>query len=98
MSEELTGKQRRKLRALGHHLTVVVQVGQKGITPELVAAVEQALTDHELVKVKLSADAVDDRHAAAEALAEQTGSALAQVIGRTVLLYKKRKKNPKIVV
>jgi RNA-binding protein len=98
MTEALTGKQRRKLRALGHHLTVVVQVGQKGITPELVAAVDQALTDHELVKVKISADAADDRHAAAQTLAEQTGSALAQVIGRTVLLYKKRKKNPKIVV
>lgn len=98
MTDALTGKQRRKLRALGHHLTAVVQVGQKGVTPEVVAAVEQALTDHELVKVKMSADATDDRHAAAEALAEQTSSALAQVLGRTVLLYKKRKKNPKIVV
>ena len=95
---ELTGKQKRKLRALGHHLQVVVQVGQKGVTPELLAALEQALADHELVKVKISADAADDRHEAAEAIAAQTGSARAQVLGRTALFYKKRKKNPKIVV
>ena len=98
MSEALSGKQKRKLRALGHHLQVVVQVGQKGVTTEVLAAVAQALEDHELVKVKVSADATDDRHAAAEQLATQTQSGLAQVLGRTVLLYKQRKKNPKIVV
>jgi RNA-binding protein len=98
MSAELSGKQKRKLRGLGHHLQALVQVGQKGVTAEVVAAVAQALADHELVKVKISPDGVDDRHAAAEQLATQTESALAQVLGRTVLLYKQRKKNPKIVV
>jgi RNA-binding protein len=93
---ELSGKQKRKLRALGHHLQVVVQVGQKGVTPEVVAAVEQALADHELVKLKLPAESKDDRHEAASALAAQTDSALAQVLGRTVLLYKQKKKNSKI--
>ena len=95
---DLTGKQKRKLRALGHHLQVVVQVGQKGITGEVVAAVHQALEDHELVKVKVSADAADDRHAAALALGNQTESAVAQVLGRTVLLYRQRKKNSKISI
>lgn len=94
----LNGKQRRKLRALGHHLQAVVLVGQKGLTPELVGAVEQALADHELVKVKLAPDGMEDRHASAEALAVQTGAELAQVLGRTVLLYKQRKKNSKISV
>ena len=92
----LTGKQKRKLRALGHHLKVVVQVGQKGVTPTVVAAVEQALADHELVKVKVSGDAPEDRHEASEALATQTGAEVAQVLGRTLLLFKKRKKDSKI--
>jgi RNA-binding protein len=95
---ELSGKQKRKLRALGHHLQVLVQVGQKGVTPEVVAAVEQALADHELVKVKLPAEAMEERHAAAESLATQTESALAQVLGRTLLLYKQKKKNSKITL
>lgn len=93
----LNGKQRRALRALGHHLEPVVLVGQSGVTDGVVAAVEQALEDHELIKVKVN-EGPEDRKEAAVKLSEATGSELAQVLGRTVLLYKKRKKNPKIVV
>ena len=93
----LTGKQRRTLRALGHHLTAVVFVGQNGVTPALVAATEQALVDHELVKVKVG-DAPDDRHDVAVALSAATGSEVAQVLGKTVLLFRKRPKNSKIAV
>lgn len=91
----LTGKQRRKLRAMGHHLPVVVQVGQEGVTPGVIAATAQALEDHELVKVKV-AEGPEDRHEAAEHLSRETGSDIAQVLGRTVLLFKKRAKNSKI--
>jgi RNA-binding protein len=94
---ELTGKQRRKLRALGHHLTAVVQVGQAGVTDAVVKAANQALEDHELIKVKIL-EGPADRHQASEQLAEQTGSHLAQLLGRTALLYKQRKKNSKISV
>ena len=50
----LTGKQRRALRALGHHLEPVVIIGQSGVTEGIIAAVEQALKDHELIKVKIN--------------------------------------------
>lgn len=93
----LSGKQRRKLRALGHHLTVIVQVGAEGVTPGVVAATEQALLDHELVKIKI-ADGPEDRHEAAEHLAKETHAELAQVLGRTALLYKQRAEDPKIVL
>ncbi len=91
----LTGKQRRKLRGLGHHLEPVVIVGQGGVTPGVVAAVEQALYDHELIKVKFN-EGPDDRFAGAQMLSEQTGSEIAQILGRTVLLYKAREKDPDI--
>ncbi len=84
-----TGKQRRKLRALGHHLEPVVIVGQAGVTPGVVAAVEQALEDHELVKVKI-AEGPENRHEAAEHLARESGAELVQLLGRTALLFKKR--------
>jgi RNA-binding protein len=90
----LTGKQRRKLRALGHHLEPVVLVGQAGVTPGVVTATEQALADHELIKVKV-AEGPEDRHEAAERLAEATGSEVAQVLGRTALLFKKRDEDSK---
>jgi putative RNA-binding protein, YhbY family len=92
----LDGKQRRKLRALGHHLAVVVQVGHEGVNAGVVAALEQALWDHELVKVKLSSEDRHTRKEQAEALATGTGAEVAQVLGRTVLLYKANPDEPRI--
>ena len=92
----LTGKQRRYLRGLGHHLDPVVQVGKDGVSASLVKAANKALEDHELIKVKVLEAAPDDRHASAEALAEACKAELAGVLGRTALLYKKRKKDPQI--
>ena len=92
----LTGKQRRALRALGHHLAPVVQLGQAGITAGVVAALEQALWDHELVKVKVGSEAPGARKAVAEELAAATGAELAQVLGRTLLLYKPHPEEPRI--
>ena len=84
----LTGKQRRYLRSLGHALRPLVQVGKGGIDDGLVAAVEQALVDHELIKVKLGEHADVDRHEAADTLALRTKSSVAQVLGGTILLYR----------
>lgn len=94
----LSGKQRRALRALGHHLSVVVQVGQHGVTDGVVGATAQALLDHELIKVKFAGDDRDERVAAAESLAALTESELAQLVGKTALLFKKRKEGSKINV
>lgn len=94
----LSGKQRRHLRALAHDLKPVVQVGKDGIDDGLVAAIAQALTDHELIKVKVGESAHLDRHEAAEDLAKRTSSEVAQVLGNTVLLYKPHPKDPKIVL
>ncbi len=94
----LTGKQRRQLRALGHHLQPVVQVGHSGVTEAVVAALEQALVDHELVKVRISENAPEPRATAAAALATATSSEVAQVLGRTVLLYRARPEDPKILL
>ena len=92
----LDGRQRRKLRALGHHLAPVVQVGQEGVTAGVLAALEQALWDHELVKVKLASEDRDLRREQAEALAAGTQAEVAQVLGRTVLLYKANPDEPEI--
>lgn len=94
----LSGKQRRHLRALGHDLRPVVQVGRDGIDDGLVSAVDQALTDHELVKIKVGESAELDRHAAADELARRTHSEVAQVLGFTVLLYRPHPEQPEIVL
>jgi RNA-binding protein len=88
----LTGKQRRALRAMGHHLEPVVIVGQSGVTEGVLGAVTQALEDHELIKVKIN-EGPETRHEAAERMAEGVGAELVQLLGRTALLFKKRKED-----
>ena len=90
----LTGKQRRRLRALGHHLHAVVQIGAQGVTPGVIAACEQALFDHELIKVKLG-EGPEDRDDAADKLAEATRAEVAQILGKTILLFKQREQDSK---
>jgi RNA-binding protein len=84
----LTGKQRHHLRALAHALHPIVQVGKSGLDDGLVAAVDQALADHELVKVKVGEHAGATRDEVAEELAGKTHSEVAQIIGNIVLLYR----------
>jgi RNA-binding protein len=96
----LTGKQRRYLRGLGHELRSIVQVGKGGLDDGLVAALDRALLDHELVKVKLGEvpDDLGDRHDIATNLAGRTRSHVAQVLGNTVLLYRAHPDEPTIVL
>lgn len=92
----LTGKQRRFLRSKGHHLQPVLQVGKDGLTPAFILAVDQALHDHELVKIKVGQNAVVASKDAAAELAVSTASEVAQVLGRTMLLYRPHPEKPVI--
>gem|GEM_PF-220928 len=94
----LTGKQKSFLRSLAHKLKPVVQVGHQGATEAVLAAVEVALERHELIKVKVSGEAEADAAEIAPALEKGTHSQVAQIIGHTVVLYRRRDKDPKIVL
>jgi len=91
----LAGPLRRQLRAAGHHLHPIVQVGKEGVTDAVVRQLNQALYDHELVKVKVGTESPEDRFEAAERLAEEAEAHLAQILGRTALVYKKHPEKPK---
>src|SRR5262245_20458910 len=92
----LTGKQTRHLRALGHHLDPVVQIGKNGLTDAVIAQLEGAISDHELIKVKLLPECPIDRSEAGEAAARAIGADLVQTLGRTLLLWKRNPKAAKI--
>lgn len=97
-ARHLSGAATRHLRGLGHHLDPIVQLGKEGISDGIVAATREALLAHELVKVKVLAECPIGRKEAGPELAERTGSALAQTLGRTLLLYKRHPNKPKIVL
>ena len=85
---KLTGKQIRFLRGLGHHLQPVVMIGKDEISNQVRKAVDEALTTHELIKVKLQDGCLLDRKEVAEQLSAATGSQVAQILGKTILLYR----------
>jgi RNA-binding protein len=90
-----SGPLRRKLRAAGHHLSPVVQVGKEGVTDRVIRQLGQALHDHELVKVKVGGESPEDRFEAAELLAAGAEGQLAQILGRTFLVYRRHPKKPR---
>jgi len=98
----LTPRARAHLKALAHPIEPVVMVGAEGITDAIARAVSVGLEDHELIKVRLGQNFVGDRDEAAAALAAACGAAVVQVIGRIVVLYRRRSrdlpKRPRIVL
>lgn len=88
----LTGKQKRYLRGEAHHLNAIFQIGKDGITRNQTDSIFDALDAHELIKVKLLDTCPIDVHTAAIELSVETKSDIVQVIGHTIVLYKKSDK------
>lgn len=86
---------RSRLRGHGHGVDALVRIGKAGVTPAITAHLTRALFDHELVKVKLEAECPDDRYAVADRLAQQPGVNVVQILGRTILLYKRHPQEPR---
>ena len=91
----LNGKQKRVLRALGHGLKPVITVGKGEVNEALIKETAESIASHELIKVKILESCMLDRFEVAEELAAACAAEVAQVLGRTLLLYKKAKE-PKI--
>jgi RNA-binding protein len=88
-------KLRKTLRAAGHHLSPIVQLGKEGVTEAVVRQLDEALLAHELVKVKIGTETPEDRFEAAERLGAETDAQVAQIIGRTILVYRRHPEKPR---
>ena len=84
---KLTPKQKSLLKVQAHHIDPVVQIGKNGITDELIAHIEKALTDHELIKIKFLA-MKDEKESLTTAISEKTGAELVEIIGNIIVLYR----------
>ena len=90
---QLTSKQKKFLKGLGHSLTPVVAVGKDGLGDKIIKATVLELSRHELIKVKVGKSSPVGRQETAEKLSLGSDSSLVQIIGKTILLYKR---NPKL--
>lgn len=96
MSGTLRGKDRRYLRGLGVALKPAVVVGKEGMSASVLAEIDRVIGKQELIKVRLL-DTVDgDRKELARDLAGKADVELIQVLGRTVLLYRRNEEEPGI--
>lgn len=94
----MTSKQRAYLKGLANGLNAVFQVGKSSLTPELTAAIEEAVDKNELIKVSVLKNCMDDPAEIAEMVAGRTKSQVVQVIGNKFVLYKPNRDNPQIVL
>lgn len=94
----MTSKQRAYLKSLASTLNPIFQVGKSNLTPEFVAAIDEAFNTKELLKIAVLKNCMDDPNEIAQTIAERTHSQVVHVIGRKIVLYKPDRKNPKIIL
>jgi RNA-binding protein len=85
--DQLSGKQKRKLKSLAHHLKPVVLIGKNGISEGLMTAIGQALDDHELIKIKFI-DFKDEKRDFLNHIAGTTGAEVISLIGNIAIVYR----------
>ena len=94
----MTSKQRAYLKGLAMNINPIINVGKASLTPEVTEAVSEALDKRELIKIGVLKNCMDDPNEIARVMAERTRSQVVQVIGKKIVLYKKPKKDAKIVL
>ena len=84
----ITGKQRSELKKIAQDLRPTVMIGKEELTPAVIAAVDDYLAAHEIVKVQIQDGAILDPKETANELAEELGAEFVQAIGKKFVLYR----------
>ena len=79
------------MRAIGHKLHPLVIVGDKGLTPSVLAELDRALGDHELVKIRLKQPKAE-RAAELTQITRASGAQVIQTTGGMALLLRRAAK------
>ncbi len=94
----LTGKQKRYLRSLAHHLDPIFQVGKGGVNENMVKQIREALEARELIKVSVLQNCDMDKKNVAQEIANGSNAELVQIIGNVIVLYKESEERKQIVL
>ncbi len=98
MSTTLTNPQKRYLKGLAHDLRPTIMVGAKGVTPSLLAELDAVLEQHELIKVKISAEDRETRDAWIEEMVKTSQSGLVTRIGNIAVMFRRSKNKPFVIL
>lgn len=83
----MTSPTTRELKALAQKLKPIIHIGREGASDNLIAALDQALADHGLVKVRFT-EWKDQRKALSAQLAARTSSRLILLVGHTATFHR----------
>jgi RNA-binding protein len=84
----LNNADKKRFRAIGHNLNPIITIAQKGLTESIKTELERALSEHELIKIKLISANRDDKNALTEEICGEFNAECIQSIGHVVLLYR----------
>ena len=88
----MTGKQKSFLRAQAHDMQPIIQIGKNLVTTTVIDTVVKALEARELIKISVLQNCLAEPKEVATVIADQIGAEIVQVIGRTIIFYKKSTK------
>ena len=95
----LTARQRAYLKSLAHPLKPILQIGKEGATDAVVNTIDGAFRTRELLKVKVLEAAPETAQEIAASLTERVPRVeLVQVIGRTIVFYRRHPTNREITL
>ena len=95
---KLTSKQRAYLKSLASNLDVIVHIGKASLTTEVLDSIVEALDKRELIKVGVLKNCIDEPKEIAIAISDNIDATVVQVIGKKIVLYKPKKKDPVILL
>jgi RNA-binding protein len=98
MPNSLTNSQKRYLKGLAHDLRPVILVGAKGVSPALLAELDTALEQHELLKVKIAAEDRETRDSWIDEMVNASQSGLVARIGNIAVLFRRSKNKPFVIL
>ena len=87
----LSSEQKKAYKRIGHHLKPVVIISENGLTDGVLAELDRALTDHELIKIRITVADREAKQALIEEVCKAGKAELVQVIGKMAILLRRNK-------
>jgi RNA-binding protein len=89
---KLKGYQKKYLKGIVHGMKPLVFVGQKGLSPTLINAVDESLEKHELIKIKfIDFKEKNQKEEISGAIEKETASELVGMVGHVAIFYRQQK-------
>lgn len=94
----LTNDQKRKLKSLAMTLDNKYQIGKNAITDNLIIMLDKALISKELIKIDVMKNLDKQINEIAFDLSSRLNADIVQIVGRTIVLFRRNKEKPIIKI